>query len=74
MREGFRAEMIQDRHPREEENEAVVERAGRSRVLGFLNSPKRFWLLPFLLVTLLLLAAVLLAKGPTIIPFIYKTF
>jgi hypothetical protein len=30
--------------------------------------------LPFLLVTLLLLAAVLLAKGPAIVPFIYRNY
>jgi hypothetical protein len=58
--------MIYDRDAREVDNEAVAERAAR-------RSRVRFLLLPFLLVTLFLLAAVLLAKGPAIIPFIYKT-
>jgi hypothetical protein len=68
-------DMIHDRHPTEDGNKAVTEKAGRgSRPLGFLGSRKPFWLLPFLLVTALLFAAVLLAKGPAIVPFIYRSF
>ena len=39
----------------------------------FLARNKRLWLPPFLLVTLLLMVAVIVAKGPTVIPFIYRT-
>ena len=35
---------------------------------------KWFWLMPFLLVTLLLLGAVLLSRGPEILPFLYSKF
>lgn len=38
------------------------------------GSRKRLWLVPFLLVTLLLLAAVLLSQGPEIVPFLYSKF
>jgi hypothetical protein len=69
------AGMIRDRSPRGEGNQGLAKNAGgESDAPGFLGSRKRFWLLPFLLVTLLLLAAVLLAKGPAIIPFIYRSF
>jgi hypothetical protein len=46
----------------------------RGRARESIGSRKRFWLLPFLVVTLLLLAAVLLANGPAIVPFIYRTY
>lgn len=45
---------------------------GHARVS--LGTRKRFWLVPFLLVTLLLLVAVLLAQGPEIVPFLYRKF
>jgi hypothetical protein len=69
------AGMIHERRARGEADQAAAKNAGgESGAPGFLGSRKRFWLLPFLLVTLLLLAAVLLAKGPAIIPFIYRSF
>jgi hypothetical protein len=42
------------------------------RSLKFLGARRKFWLPPFVLVTLLFLGAVLLAKGPAIMPFIYR--
>ena len=48
------------------------DQSGHAR--GFLGSRKLFWLVPFLLVTLLLLAAVLLSQGPEILPFLYSKY
>jgi hypothetical protein len=42
-------------------------------MLKVLTRNKRLWLPPFIIVTLLLTVAVLVAKGPAIIPFIYRT-
>lgn len=42
------------------------------KCVKFLSVRKKFWLPPFLIVTLLLVGALLLAKGPAIAPFIYR--
>jgi drug/metabolite transporter superfamily protein YnfA len=40
----------------------------------FLRERKKFWLLPIILVTLVILGLLLLAQGSAIAPFIYTLF
>jgi hypothetical protein len=66
--------MVPDQPPEQTTKRAGANSGGAPRRAGGLGSRKRFWLLPFILVPVLLLAAVLLAKGPAIVPFIYRSF
>jgi hypothetical protein len=41
---------------------------------GFLKQRKKFWLLPFILITLLFAVLMVFASGSAIAPFIYTLF
>ena len=73
MRDEFRAQDYRCR-PAEDGNKTASENtlSPLAKCWKFLGDRKRIWLPPVVVVTLLLLGAVLLAKGPAIVPFVYR--